>query len=95
MIIDLERFERVLDGLSGIINDIEDETLQDELRESFDALYEIYEGTDVNGLEDMKRENEVMRQLLAQLLSDEQKLRLKWKHRIDVDDGATGHEYII
>lgn len=93
--IDMERLERVLDGLSGIINDIEDKTLRSELGGFFDALYDIYEDIDLTVQDDMESENDVMRTLLAQLLSDEQKRRLKLKYNIDVDDGVTGHEYII
>lgn len=93
--IDMERFERVLDGLSGIINDIEDKTLQDNLLGFFDALYDIYEGSVIMENDEMESKNDVMRTLLAQLLSEEQKRRLKLKYNIDVDDGVTGHEYII
>ena len=88
MIIDNELFERALDGLSNIIDDIKDETLQSNMQGIFDSLYHIYECIDLNGVEDVVNENEVMRKLLAESLSYEEKRYVRLKYNIDVDDRA-------
>lgn len=94
MIVERDTFEQVLDGFSSIINDIEDETLQSNLTDIHDSLYIIWEeGIDLEALEDVKGENELLRSLLAEVLSYEQKRYVRIKYDIDVDDRATG--YII
>lgn len=95
MIIDNEMFERVLDGFSSEINDIEDETLQSNLQEIFDSLYYIYERFDLDALEVAENENEVMRALLSQVLSYEQKRYVRLKYNIDVDDGAMSNGVMV
>lgn len=95
MIIDNDTFERVLDSFSSIIDDIEDVTLRSNLQDIFESLYTIYECVDLEELEAVKGENEVLVHLLAQSLSHEQKLYVKFKYGIDVDNRVTHHNYNI
>ncbi len=93
--IDTRHFEQLLEGLDNEIADLPSSTTKNNLVDISSALYSVFEDLDYNEPEQLMEHNEIMCKLLAQLLSDEQKQRIKFKYNIDLNYGVTGNEWII
>ena len=94
-IIDLDVFERILDGFANFVDDLESVPTKNELLDYHSAFYNLFENAGVLEIEDIENENRVFRILLSQRLSDEEKQKIKFRYKIDVDEGVSGHEWII
>lgn len=94
MTIDNDMFERVLDSFSSTIDDVEDAVLRSNLQDIHDSLYTICENIDIDVMNNIVDENEVMRDILKQVLSHEQKQYIRLKYNIDITD-VGGYKYII
>lgn len=88
-------FERLLEGLDNEIADLPDGSTKENLTNISSALYSIFEDLDFEEPDELKKENTVMRKLLADRLSHEEKQYIRFKYHIDIDEGVTGHEWVI
>lgn len=92
---DAGTFERLLDGLFSEIEDLPDGSAKTNLIGIADSLYNVFENLDCEEPEKIQGENETMRKILANRLSDDEKRYVKIKYGIDLYEGVTGHEWTI
>ncbi len=82
--IDLQQFEGLLEALQNEIEWPDDPVTQGNMQTIYDGLYGLYEDLMVMNLDRLEEENTVMRQILADRLSDEDKRYYRIKYGIDL-----------
>ena len=93
--IDTRQFETSLEALENEIDDLPHSATKNNLIDISNTLYGIFESLDATEAENIKKENIIMRKLLAGILTDEQKRSVKFRYRIDIDEGTTGNEWVL
>lgn len=82
--IDLQRFECLLESLNSEIETLPDDSVRSNLETIHDALYRIFEDVSLSDTDRVAEENEVLRNLLTVYLSHEDKQYIRIKYDIDL-----------
>ena len=82
--VDTQQFEMTLDALATQIEEVKDPAVKSNLEDINGVLYGIYEDVLCLDVEGLEQENEMIKRLLAEHLSEDDKRYYRMKYHIDI-----------
>lgn len=83
-LIDTRQFEGLLEALDNEIEELPSGSVRENLTDISSALYGIFEDVSLDDVDKIKEENEILKQIVSDRLSYEDKLYYRIKHNIDL-----------